>query len=238
MQSEIDWLPYFGPMVGFAAVLALGDYAPPSAALPLMAARVAVPAGLFLYFFSKGSYPELKQGRLGSGAALDVALGIAVAALWMAPYLLFPGLRPGLDEAFDPAAAGEGSRMAMLALRLLGFAAVTPFVEELLVRSFLLRAADTYDTGQDFRELPIGRFAWRSFLVTVAWFTFTHSQWEWPVAFLTCVIYNLWLYRRKSIGALILTHAATNAALFGAVAWGSGKISDANGDFPNLWFFL
>jgi CAAX prenyl protease-like protein len=116
----------------------------------------------------------------------------------------------------------------MLGLRFAGFAIVTPFIEELLVRSFLLRAADTYDTDRDFRDLPIGRFAWRSFLFTVAWFTFTHAQWEWPVAFAAGVVYNLWLYRRKHICALILTHAATNATLFAFVVWAS----------EDLWFFL
>ena len=58
------------------------------------------------------------------------------------------------------------------------------------------------------------------------------------MAFLTGVIYNVWLYRRRDIGALIVTHAVTNAALFAAVVWGSGKIIDARGELPDLWFFL
>ena len=91
-----------------------------------------------------------------------------------------------------------------------------------------MRAADSFDSGRNFRDLPIGQFAWRSFWVTVAWFTFTHAQWEWPVAFLTGVVYNVWLYRRKHIGSLILTHAVTNASLFALVVWAS----------QDLWFFL
>lgn len=236
MRSNLDWAPYFGPMLGFAAVLAAADYLPPGWEAATMAARVLVPAAIFLYFWRDGRYPELRGFRPGAGgAASDVALGLAVTALWVAPYLLFPSLRPPAEEAFDPGAA---NRLLMLSLRIAGFALVTPFVEELLVRSFLLRAAEVYDTDRDFRDLPIGMFAWRGFVVTVLWFTFTHAQWEWPVAFATGVVYNLWLYRRKHIGSLILAHAVTNAALFGLVYWGSGKIRDAAGEFPDLWFFL
>lgn len=228
MRQDMDWAPYFGPMLGFAAVLAAGGYAPQGYDLWLMLLRVFVPLGIFLYFWRDGRYPELQGFQPGAGALADVAIGLGVTALWVAPYLAFPDLRPDAAEAFDPDAAGSSNRSLMLGLRFAGFAFVTPFVEELLVRSFLMRAADTFDTGQDFRELPIGRFAWRSFLVTVAWFTFTHAQWEWPVAIAAAVVYNLWLYRRKHIGSLILAHAVTNAMLFALVVW----------DPRDLWYFL
>ncbi len=227
MHQDIDWAPYFGPMAGFAAVLAAGDYAPAGAEMWMLALRIVVPAGIFLYFLRDGRYPELKGFRPGAWALADIAVGLAVTAVWVAPYLLDPELRPD-GEAFDPDVAGASNRTPMLTLRLAGFALVTPFIEELLVRSFLMRAADTYDTELNFRDLPIGQFAWRSFLFTVAWFTFTHAQWEWPVAFAAGVVYNLWLYSRKHIGAVILAHAATNASLFALVVWSS----------DNLWFFL
>ena len=232
MQQDIDWAPYFGPMLGFAAVLAAGDYAPAGSELGLMALRVAVPLGIFLYFWRDGRYPELRGFQPGAGALADIALGFGVTALWVGPYLAFPDLRPDAGETFDPDTAGAGNRTLFLGLRFAGFAFVTPFVEELLVRSFLMRAADAFDTDRDFRDLPIGQFAWRSFLVTLAWFTFTHAQWEWLVAFLAGVVYNLWLYKRKHIGSLILAHAVTNAALFALVVLGSGKLTD------DLWFFL
>jgi CAAX prenyl protease-like protein len=161
-----------------------------------------------------------------------------MAALWVGPFLIFPELRPNSGEGFDPNAAGPGNRLLILGLRFAGFALVTPFAEELLVRSFLIRAAETFNTDRDFRDIPIGHFAWRGFLFTLVWFTFTHAQWEWPVAFLAGLVYNLWLYRRRHIGALILTHAVTNAALFTLVIWGSGKVADVTGARPDLWFFL
>ncbi len=162
----------------------------------------------------------------------DVAVGLAVAGVWMAPYVLWEGMRPeDTSAAFNPESAGANMKMSMLALRLAGFAFVIPFVEELLVRSYLMREAEVYDTDESFRSIPIGVFAWRGFLFTLVWFTFTHAPWEWPVAAATGVIYNLWLYKRRHIGSLILTHAVTNAALFAAVVW-------ADGDGRDWWFFL
>ncbi len=229
MRSGPDWLPYFAPMLAFAGVLLLGDYAPAGYDLPLLALRVLAPGLAFLYFFRAQAYPELAEFRPGASALLDILVGLAVSALWVGPYLLWPDLRPEPAEGFNPSVAGEANRIWMLGLRLLGFALVTPFVEELLVRSYLIREAEVFnDDDPDFRRIPIGRFAWTGFLFTLVWFTFTHAQWEWPVAFAACVVYNLWLYRRKHIGSLVLAHATTNVALFFLVVSAP----------ENLWFFL
>lgn len=236
LGQKPEWLPYFGPMVAFAAVLAASDYIDGYDAV-LLGLRFAVPLLLFLFFLSRGCYPELGGFRPGwAGALQDVILGLGVAVVWAAPYLAWPGLRPDGAEAFDADLAGAGLRPLTLGLRFAGFVVVTPFIEELLVRSYLIRAADIYPADRDFREIPVGTFAWRSFLLTVAWFTFTHAQWEWPVAVAAGVLYNLWLYRRKHIGSLILAHAVTNAALFAFVVWVSTEAG--SGTFWDLWFFL
>lgn len=219
--------PYALPYLGFAAVLALRDVAPDGAGTTLAAlAQVAVPGGLLLYFgWFRGAYPELARQAQGRLAWLpDVGVGLSIAALWVGPYLLFPGLpRPAADPAaLDPAA---------LALRFVGFALVTPFMEELFVRSFLLRFLDVFDTDADFRSVPIGRFAWRSFIGTVLWFTVTHQAWEWIVALPTGIVFNLWLYRRRRMGSLVLTHAVANGAIFALVLL-------AGPDHPELWTFL
>ncbi len=216
-------------MVGFALVLAAPEYVPGVPPLGWMALRAAVPLGLLLFFAFKGSYPELGGFRPGGTAALDVLVGLGVAGLWMAPYVWFEGMQPDASHAFDPNEGG--TRTAMLALRFAGFALVTPFIEELLVRSFLIRSADVWETGKTFRDVPVGYYTLRGFLFTLLWFTFTHAQWEWAVAAATGVIYNLWLYRRKHIGALILAHATTNAAIFAAVVWGAERGLD-------WWYFL
>lgn len=236
MGQKAEWLPYFAPMVAFALVLAASDYFVGHAVASL-ALRVAVPLLVFLYFLSRGSYPELRDFRPGwGGLALDVFFGLLVMGVWVAPYLIWPSLAP-VSRAFDPAAAGEDWRPVLLGLRFAGFVVITPFIEELLVRSYLIRAVDIYPSDRDFREIPVGTFAWRSFLVTTGWFTLTHAEWEWPVAFLAGVLYNLWLYRRKHIASLVVAHAVTNASLFFLVVWGAAD-ADRPAILRGLWFFL
>jgi CAAX protease family protein len=237
LGEKAEWLPYFGPMVVFAVVLGAGGFVE-GHAVAFLALRFALPLLLFLFFLSRGCYPELQNFHPGrAGLVLDVLFGLLVMAVWVAPYLTLPVLLPGSSEVFEPAAAGEGFRSLSLGLRFAGFVVVTPFIEELLVRSYLIRAVDVYPADQDFRAIPVGTFTWRSFVVTVAWFTFTHAKWEWPVAFLGGVLYNLWLYRRKHIASLIVAHAVTNASLFLLVVWGSGNAA-APLAFRDLWFFL
>jgi CAAX prenyl protease-like protein len=219
------------PYLGFGVVVSLRAEVP-EAWTPLVATvQVAVPAGLLAFFALRGAYPELRGFRPRAGAlGADVAVGLGVAVLWVGPYLWIGSLpRPGPEAAFDPTAAG--SREATLALRFLGFALVTPFMEELFVRSFLLRAIDAWRERRDFRELPVGRFAWPSFLGTVAWFTVTHQTWEWIVALPTGVVLNCWLYRRRHLGAPVVAHAVANGAIFVGVVLAAPAR-------PELWIFL
>lgn len=93
-------------MVAFALVLAASDYFEGHAAA-LLALRFAVPLLVFLFFLSRGSYPELGDFRPGwDGLALDVLFGLLVMGVWVAPYLIWPSVAPAA-KAFDPAAAGE-----------------------------------------------------------------------------------------------------------------------------------
>jgi CAAX prenyl protease-like protein len=124
----------------------------------------------------------------------------------------------------------------VLGIRLLGFGLVTPFIEELFVRSFLIRYLEVFDQRKHFRDVPMAMFAWRSFIGTVLYFTFSHAQWEWPVAAATGIAYNGWLYYRGNIGSTILAHAVTNVSLFFFVVLGSGRTF--RGELLNLWYFL
>jgi hypothetical protein len=216
------WWAYLGPYALFLILVEVSHRAPAGWAPALLVARVVLPGAWLLAFARAGALPELRGYRPGpAGLLQDVLAGVAIAALWMGPYLLFPALpRPAPGEGFDWQLFGAGREALVLGVRLLGFAVVTPFLEELFVRSFLLRLVDVYDAGMDFRRVPIGRFAWRSFLVTVAWFTFTHVPWEWVVAPVGGALFNLWLYRRRHIGATIVAHAVANAAIWLAVVLG------------------
>jgi CAAX prenyl protease-like protein len=216
------WWPYLGPYGLFLILVEIEGRAPASLAPWLLLLRVALPGLWLLAFARQGALPELGGYRPRAlELAQDVFCGLVIAALWMGPFLLFPSLeRPAPSEGFDPTLFGAGREGFALAVRLVGFACVTPFMEELCVRSVLLRLVDVIDGDMNFRKLPLGVVAWRSVVVTVLWFTFTHVPWEWGVAAVAGVIFNLWLYRRRHIGAVIVAHAVANAAIWLAVVLG------------------
>lgn len=224
--SAHGWWPYLAPYAVFLVLVEIANRAPEAYAPWLLVLRVVLPGAWLLAFAWRGALPELRGYRPGGrGLALDVLCGVVIAVLWMAPFLLFPSLpRPEPGEGFDAGIFGPGREAWALAVRLAGFALVTPFMEELFVRSFLIRLVDVVDTDMNFRKLPIAHFTWRSFVVTVLWFTFTHVPWEWGVAAMAGVIFNLWLYRRRHIGSVIVAHAAANAAIWLAVVLGPDSL--------------
>ncbi len=224
------WWPYLGPYGLFLILVEIGSRTPESAAGAMLLVKVLLPGALVLHFARRGDYPELSGYRPGAaGFAADVLCGLVITALWMGPFLLLPGLERGAPEdAFDPAGFAPLGAGVALGVRLLGFGVVTPFVEELFVRSFVIRLVDVIDTGEDFRSVPIARFTWRSFVITAVWFTFTHVPWEWGVAAVAGVVFNLWLYQRRHIGSPIVAHAVANASIWAIVVLGPG----------DLWVFL
>jgi CAAX prenyl protease-like protein len=225
-RASHGWWPYLGPYGVFLLLVEVAGRAPEAWAPYLLVLRVVVPGLWLLWFYRQGALPELRGYRPGaSGLAGDVLCGLLIAALWMGPFLLFPSLpRPEPGSGFDTGVFGPGGEAFALAVRLVGFGLVTPFMEELFVRSFLIRLVDVIDTDMNFRRLPIARFTWRSFLVTVFWFTFTHVPWEWGVAAVAGVIFNLWLYRRGHLGSVVVAHAAANVAIWLAVVLGPDSL--------------
>jgi CAAX prenyl protease-like protein len=213
-------LPYLVPYGVFLVLVELHALVPGLAPL-LFPLRVALPAALLVWYWRRGAYAELRGYRVGAGTLADVLAGVAIAALWVAPFVLWPALAIG--EPFDAAQLGEGRQALALGLRFAGFALVTPWVEELFVRSFLLRFAETFDRA-DFRSEPIGRFGWRGFAASVFWFTFSHAAWEWGVALAAGVAFNAWLYARKHLMACVVAHAAANAAMWAFVVLGPASL--------------
>jgi CAAX prenyl protease-like protein len=220
------WLPYF-------AFLALAQFAPADAAAAMLPVKVALPGALLLWYASRGHYAELR-GYGWRRAPLDFAVGLLGAAFWMAPYLAFPSLRPD-DPGFDPHLYGESRAWLGLGLRGLGYGVVTPFMEELFVRSWFLRYVQVLESGsrrRDFRDLPVGRYTRMSFAALVVWFTFSHAPWEWPVAAGWIIGTQLWFYRRRHLMSMVVAHAGSNLGILAAVGAASGG---AAGD---LWFFV
>jgi CAAX prenyl protease-like protein len=218
--------PYLAPYAVLLVCAELARWLPAASEAPLLALRVVVPAALLAVAARRGAFPELAAGPSAAGGALDVGFGVAIAALWLAPYLLIPALPRG--EPFDPDALGESLRPAWVGLRLLGFVAVSPLVEELFVRSFLHRVAEAWPAWADFWQRPLARPHRFAFFATVAWFTLSHATWEWWVAVPTAALLNGWLYLRGQLRSVWIAHAVANGAIGALVAFGP---------WP-LWSFL
>lgn len=220
------WWPYLGPYLAFMLGAQLAGEFPSAWQPAMLVVKPSLPAGLILYFFLRGDYPELRAMKFRPGwALLDVAFGVLLAVQWMGPYLLIDALpRPSAEDGFNPQIAGETMVAAILSIRMIGFALVTPIFEELFVRSFVMRYADCYLRPGDFRKIEIARYTLRSFISTVLIFTVAHAFWEWWVALPWIVATNLWFYLRKDMSSAILVHAATNASILIYVVLATGGV--------------
>ncbi len=232
------WGPYWLPMLAFLLLVEVGSRAPENAAGVFLALRVLVPGGLVLWYGVRRSYPELSGFRADARVLLDVGIGLLGAALWVAPFLCFDALRPDTPGFDAESFFGPGGVALALALRGIGYAAVTPFVEELFVRSWLLRFADVFWSRRDFRDVPIARFSPISFIVTLLYFVFSHQSWEWGVMLVWTLLTMAWFYQRRHIVPLIVVHAVTNGAIFAFVLLCDGRFRDAQGAPIPLWFLL
>ncbi len=84
---------------------------------------------------------------------------------------------------------------------------VVAITEELFWRGFLIR----WIIKPDFRSVPIGMFTWPSFVITSLLFATEHNRWL--VGLIAGIIYNILLYRTKSLRACMVAHGMTNLAL-------------------------
>lgn len=234
------WWPYVGPYAAFLLMSEFAGRLPESAAPVVLVVKPALVLALILWFRAGGAYPEWRGpgGRIGMlGGSLDVLVGLALTAIWIAPYLLFPAVRPEPGGEFDPGMAGEAFVGLILVIRLFGYAIVTPIFEELFIRSFVLRMADAWEV-EDFRNLPIARYTARSMVITSLIFSAGHVPWEWWVCVPWIVLSNLWFYYRKSLSAVMLVHGVTNGALLALAIWGGELFKNPDGSAFSFWFFV
>ena len=237
-RGDHGWGAYWLPYLAFMLVMSVAEGLPDGLRAFVLPLQVAAPLAFLLFYYRKGHYPELRGYPFGlKGFAIDFGVGIAGAALWMAPYLWIDSMRPD-EPGFDPALWGASLVPVALFVRAVGYGIVTPFMEELFVRSWMVRYVDVCDKRDDFRDVPIGRFRWRSFVVIVIWFTFSHWGWETPVAFAWVTLTMLWFYYRKNLISLVITHAGSNLGILAFVILQSGRWLDEDGNPISLWFFL
>ena len=95
-----------------------------------------------------------------------------------------------------------------LTIRFLGFIIITPFVEEIFTRGFLIK----YLIKEKFNTVSNGKFTWFSFIGTVLFFGFSHA--EWLQGLTAGIMLNLLYYKSKNVSNCILAHSIANILLW------------------------
>lgn len=234
------WWPYIGPYLAFMLVGLLGERLPAAAAPAWLIVKPGLVALCILFFWRRGEYRELSGYRWRSPMVVaDFGVGVALAALWVVPYLFISAIRPeDIDAGFDPEMLGASLVPAVVAMRMFGYGLVTPLFEELFMRSFVIRVAEVWGQDRDFRDVPMAFFSTKSFVAVLVIFTMAHMPWEYWVMAPWAILSTLWFYYRGHLMAVVVLHAATNASILIFVWLASGRLPEAWGGSLSLWFFV
>ena len=209
------WLPYVAPMAAFLILTAVegllskrdGQTLPFAHAVAYGVKAVVVTA---VVWACRSTWRDMRPCPPVVVLSVSVALGLAVAALWVGldgkvPPLPFTEKR----TAFDPGQLSAAARAVFLAVRLYGLVLMVPLVEELFWRSFLVR----WIAHQDFRRVPIGRVTPLAAIVTSGLFALAHP--EWLPALITGLLWVGLLRWSRSVAACFVSHVVANVALGG-----------------------
>jgi uncharacterized protein len=145
----------------------------------------------------------------------SILIGLGVIVVWVAPDVLFPGYRN--HWLFQNSITGQLKNVIdgqflddpmVLFFRTVRAVVIVAIVEELFWRGWLMR----WLIKPEFEEVPLGAYDLRAFLITAALFASEHGPY-WEVGLICGLVFNWWMVRTKSLGDLILAHAAANLAL-------------------------
>lgn len=208
LKSLPAWVPYCAPFALFLLLTMLESHLPLSAFPVAYAVKIALVGAVIIAL--RGRFPEARPG--GGGWVPAAALGLVLFFLWIAvdkhtPH--FPKIL-GTRTEYNPAMelSSTAAVVAFLAVRFLGLVVVTPIIEELFYRGFLLRFATNPD---DFQAVPTGTFSAVALLINVALFALSHP--EWLAAAIFALALCLLLRFTKNLFACILAHGVTNLLL-------------------------
>lgn len=162
----------------------------------------------YLLYRYRSEYRELSFKDLSTIPTTLVVscVGVLVFLLWIRmDWTLGAAATP---SGFNPTLLSDRTvQIVMTLFRVGGAVLVVPLMEELFWRSFLIR----YIIDSNFEQVRIGTFTWGSFLLTVVLFGAEHNYIYAGV--MAGVVYNLVLYRTRSLAQCVLAHAVTNLAL-------------------------
>jgi len=167
----------------------------------------ALTTGLLLFLF-RHHYSELRFNDLKNiPVTLSVSVaGILVFILWINMDWAFSA--SGSPQGFNPKLLPEGGlQLGMTICRVAGAVLIVPLMEELFWRSYLIR----YLVDSDIEKVAVGTFTWLSFLATVVLFGLEHHFIL--AGMMAGIVYNLILYKTRSLAQCVFAHAVTNLAL-------------------------
>lgn len=234
MSRRSPGLAHVAPLVAFLMVgllTGLGLAGKSAAALWVYPLQTWVGLALVLYFWPVYEFGPVRWGGIGWAVlAAPLALWLWIAPSWW--YVRFgapawmegriPG--PGMPirvllgmmertDGFNPA-AHEGSvipAVAWLALRFVRLVLVTPLIEEICWRGYVMRLVD--DPDRPFFENPFGRHRWKTYGMVTALVMLVHEPADWFGAFCFGSVAYALAVKTKSLGTCVLFHALVNLLL-------------------------
>ncbi len=138
--------------------------------------------------------------------------GIPAAALWVLLSWIpvsIPGISGG-RAAFNPfeSCASVGAAWRFWGVRMIGLALLTPFIEEMFLRGFLLRFIEE---DEDWQKRQIGKYSFRAWIAVCVYAALTHPE---LCAAIVWFCLGTWIVSRtKNIWDAVSFHIGTNAAL-------------------------
>jgi exosortase E/protease (VPEID-CTERM system) len=196
-------IAYLLPLLAAIAVQMLAEAFVPEP-IVLYPARVAVVTILLCVFWNRYRFGPVD--RIVVDAFFAMAAGAAVYLLYLAIAPEFAA-REAVILPESIAGVSSGIVFAWVVMRMVGFVIVTPLVEELAFRGYLMRRL----VAADFESVSFRTFTWPSFLVSSTLFGVAHG--DWLVGTLAGVGFALVAYATGRFWPIVLAHATTNALL-------------------------
>jgi CAAX prenyl protease-like protein len=106
-----------------------------------------------------------------------------------------------------PVDVGAVTRALWVFGRVVGYGLLTPLIEEMAFRSYLMRRL----TSRDFERVPYTACSWTALLASSLLFGALHDSW--PRAVLVGLVYGLVLRQRGRLSDAVIAHATTNLLL-------------------------
>jgi exosortase E/protease (VPEID-CTERM system) len=160
-----------------------------------------IASGMTLWFYRRSISPlEF------SNSQFSWAVGIGVGISWIFIDALLP-TEASNEFPKELAQLPTVLLAAWLVFRIFGSCVVTPFVEELAFRGFLLR----FLIDRNFTEISYQKFTWLSFIVSSLSFGLLHGRWL--AAIIAGMLFALVLHHRGKLLDAVFAHALSNTVI-------------------------